>query len=139
MSELTTASSRSPLLAATPIRRGRSGVPLVFNIPLGHMLSLIFRLPGPSPMRVASGGTPFDTPPATPRVTQGNLVALTAAVARAERELQQSAVAMQATSEPSSSESRPAGSREAERLTEESDEEGPRGIPGDYWTSRAGR
>lgn len=140
--QLTLASSRSPLLASAPIRRGRSGVPLVFNIPLRHMLSLILRLPGPSPMRVASGGTPYTTPPATPQVSQDDMVRmiLNAAVAQdqTQRGPQPTTAATDTTSEASSTEPRPAGSRDGQRSVE-TDEEDPGRIPGDYWTSRAAR
>ncbi|WWC98100.1 hypothetical protein V866_004991 [Kwoniella sp. B9012] len=43
--------------------------PLIFNLPLKHIISLIFKLPSPSPPpRAFSGGTPMTTPPFTPPI-----------------------------------------------------------------------
>ncbi|WRT69195.1 uncharacterized protein IL334_006179 [Kwoniella shivajii] len=43
--------------------------PLIFSLPLRHILSLIFKLPSPlPPPRAFSGGTPISTPPITPPV-----------------------------------------------------------------------
>ncbi|BEI84869.1 hypothetical protein CcaverHIS002_0502700 [Cutaneotrichosporon cavernicola] len=130
-------SARSPVRASTPIRRGRSGVPLVFNIPLAHMLSLIFRLPGPSPMSVASGGTPLTSPPTSPRSVQDELALLTAAVTQAavQRDSRPSG-ATTGSSSRSPTES-PAGSSEGSGRRSEPDEDDTDRIPGDYWTSRA--
>ncbi|WVQ93088.1 hypothetical protein IAU59_000152 [Kwoniella sp. CBS 9459] len=41
--------------------------PLIFSLPLKHILNLVFRLPAPlPPPRAFSGGTPQPTPPVTP-------------------------------------------------------------------------
>ncbi|WWC91080.1 uncharacterized protein L201_006021 [Kwoniella dendrophila CBS 6074] len=42
--------------------------PIIFNLPLRHILLLIFKLPSPTPPpRAFSGGTPISTPPFTPQ------------------------------------------------------------------------
>ncbi|KLT46463.1 hypothetical protein CC85DRAFT_281568 [Cutaneotrichosporon oleaginosum] len=129
--------SRSPSRASTPIRRGRSGVPLVFSIPLGHMLNLIVRLPGPSPMRVASGGTPLASPPASPRGTQDEMSLLTTAVAQASVQggSQLPNAGMGGSGRPPL-ETAAGGSRDEGRRTESEEDDMGR-IPGDYWTSGA--
>jgi len=132
-------------------RGRRSAVPLIFDVSPLHFLSLVFRLPNPTPPRLFSGGTPLHTPPATPLPTQEsvqNLVnALAEAQARAEAVVAMTStqrLAANSTSGGSGRTSRgrqqspPLDGDEESRIGDDGgDGEGSRRIPGDYWTTRA--
>lgn len=142
--DMLTPAATSSLLPGAPVRRRRN-VPLILSVPVLHFLNLVFRLPSPTPPpAVVSGGTPLVSPPLTPRVSDGGVTALAAALAaaqtRAETGQTTSTQRLASTLEGGTGLGRTGetagNSDEAERGGR--DQGGERRIPGDYWTTRAG-
>ncbi|KAL7421276.1 hypothetical protein Q5752_004161 [Cryptotrichosporon argae] len=124
------ATARTQLLPSYSSSAGRRGPPLVFDLPLSHILALIVRLPAPSPApRVLAAATPVASLPAT----STDPAALAAAVASAR--LQHAAVRQaEAVEAHDSTQTGGAGAAAGSRRAGGGDDDAGRRIPGDYWT-----